>query len=121
MDDHYCGALSGEAEDMVEDIVISMKEEEEKTVVEEAEQVGSIVPVLPANPAPFGQCQRCGHMGEIGRCCSNCVTYYETIDSPTEDVVSETDSAIAEQLADEYCNSPLYGEDDDEDSVEDSG
>jgi hypothetical protein len=118
--------------DMDESIIIAQKEDAEKLLKEaDAEAIGTFEerkqqPTYPT--AGMGRCGRCSHVGPKDSICFNCVSYYTiTIDylsDGTEE--SETDSQIAEQLANEFCGSPVKAspedidvDDDDDDDGED--
>jgi DNA-directed RNA polymerase subunit RPC12/RpoP len=77
-----------------------------------------------------GRCPRCKHWGGVGSICRFCIWFYEEIDwenvsiddtkisdnnlsvdqdedGHDNDAGSETDSQVAEYLADKFCNSPM--------------
>jgi hypothetical protein len=86
--------------------------------------------VPPPTAQPVGRCRRCKHWGGVGSICRFCIWFYEETDwenvsiddtklsdenlsvEPPEngtdnDVESETDSQVAEYLANKFCNSPM--------------
>jgi hypothetical protein len=98
--------------DMDESIIIAQKEEAEKLLKEaDAEAIttfdeGHRQPTYPT--AGMGKCVRCAHVGRKDSICFNCVSYYTTtVDYLSEGDDSETDSQIAEQLANQFCGSPV--------------
>jgi hypothetical protein len=108
--------------DMDESILVSYKEEIDDTVKESDKEAIATFEQGVANQNPTtctGICARCGLVGVKQTMCYNCVSYYE---SDMDEEASETDSQIAEQLAEQYCNSPVQGspnDDDDDDYNED--
>ena len=113
--------------DMEVSMLIAYKEATDKLVeAADAEAIALFEEVdqQPTYPTTkIGKCGRCGHLGLHDTICYNCVSYYKSDDLSDEAEESETDSQIAEQLANQFCGSPIKASpttDEDEDVEEEN-